>query len=36
MLLSQNGGMLAQHFSLIAIMSIILCVLAFAADASEP
>lgn len=32
---SENGGMLAQHFPLIAIMSTILCVLAFAADASE-
>jgi hypothetical protein len=33
---SQNGGMLAQYFPLIAIMSTIRCVLAFAADASEP
>jgi hypothetical protein len=36
MLRSKNGDMLVQHLPLIAVMSTILCTLAFAADASEP
>jgi hypothetical protein len=36
MLPSKNDDMLVQHLPLIAVVSTILCVLAFAADASEP